>query len=71
MVHHLEHGVQYRALVCAGLVNLDTMEGDLCEVAEANLFEDLGNVGYGGQVQAQGRYFFLSSSMLAPNDRLV
>ena len=37
MVHHLEYGFQYRQVFLFGLVDLDSVEGDLYTAAKAYL----------------------------------
>ena len=43
-------------LIHTQFVNLDTLEGGLCEIAKEDLLQVTYDSGYGGQVQAQGSY---------------
>ena len=48
MVHHLEHHLFHLPVIHAWPVDLDSLEGYLCEVAEEDLHEAAGITGHGG-----------------------
>ena len=48
MVHHLEHNLFRLPVIHAWPVDLDSLEGYLCEVAEEDLREAAGITGHGG-----------------------
>lgn len=56
VVCHLEHGLLHRSILRLGYECVDSLEGYLYAIAQANLRQVARNGRYGSQVQAEGKF---------------